>query len=196
MHIFVQIFFCFFPLHLCRTLLLSLLVHVSSSSAAQSFGDGEGAVPRARPPLISGSIFTVASKASGIVDGATASTQLSTLRAASRHLESGMLIICVNHIWGSNHRRLGSSKGVTVCGLGFGLSRVSGLGQGSTDRLAGLGLKLGSCCGAGCGDEALTCMCEFCASASALDIGSRCADEDLTTLHDSVCTTPFTRLHS
>ena len=57
-----------------------------------------GAVPRARPPLISGFIFAASKATSGVVDGATAPTQLSTLSAASRHLKSGMLIICVDHV--------------------------------------------------------------------------------------------------
>ena len=97
-HNFVQLLrFCESPLHPLVTRLLSLVLHVVSSlSAAQSFGDGEGVAPSARPRLISGSIFAVTSKAtSGVVDGATAPTQLSTLRAASRHLKSGILIICV-----------------------------------------------------------------------------------------------------
>ena len=93
------------------TLFFSSLEHVFLSLFfLHCFSDGAGAVPRARPPLISGSIFAVASKAtakatSGVVDGATASTQLSTLRAASRqHLESGTLIICVDHVgFETNH---------------------------------------------------------------------------------------------
>ena len=108
-HNFVQLLrFCESPLHPLVTRLLSLVLHVVSSlSAAQSFGDGEGVAPSARPRLISGSIFAVTSKASGVVDGATAPTHLNTLRAASRstatgrgnltgqHLKSGILIICV-----------------------------------------------------------------------------------------------------
>ena len=81
------------------TLFLSILVHVFSLlSSVQSFGVGAAAVPRARPPLISGFIFAASKATSGVVDGATAPTQLSTLSAASRHLKSGMLIICVDHV--------------------------------------------------------------------------------------------------
>ena len=118
-HIFLQIFLCFFvSRHLLLTLLFSLLVHRSSLRSVQS-SDGPRTVPRARPPLISGSIFAVASKAtSGVVDGATAPTQLSTLSAASRHLKSGMLIICVDHV-GFQMIGLGSTvwSGVWVSGL-------------------------------------------------------------------------------
>ena len=58
-HNFAQSFlFCFFPVHLLLTHFLSFLVHVFSSlSSAQSFRDGAGAVPRAWPSPISGSIF-------------------------------------------------------------------------------------------------------------------------------------------
>ena len=102
-HIFVQILsFRLSPLHFLLTIFFSSLLH----AFLQCFSDGAGAVPRARPPLISGSIFAVASKAaSGVVDGATASTQLSTLRAASRHLQSGMLIIW-GIMSGSNQHRI------------------------------------------------------------------------------------------
>ena len=99
------------------TRLLSLVLHVVSSlSAAQSFGDGEGVTPSARPRLISGSIFAVVtSKAtSGVVDGATVPTQLSTLRAASRHLKSGILIICVFRAHGFEPvRHAGQSMGIS-----------------------------------------------------------------------------------
>ena len=66
--------------HFFVTLFLSILVHVFLLlSSVQSFGVGAAAVPRARPPLISGFVFLAVSKAtSGVVDGATAPTQLST----------------------------------------------------------------------------------------------------------------------
>ena len=145
-HIFLQIFLCFFvSRHLFLTLLFSRLVHPprapssspsSSPSSLRSVqsSDGPGAVPRARPPLISGSIFAVASKAtSGVVDGATAPTQLSTLSADSRHVKSGMLIICVDHV------------GFQMIGLGSTVWSgvwVSGLGQARPDALMGCVLGL------------------------------------------------------
>ena len=95
--------FCFVPrCRPCRDLPRCPFLDCTSSSspsAAQSFGDGAaGAGPSARRPLISGSAFAVSTATSGVVDGAAAPTQLSTLRAASRHLLSGTLIICVDHV--------------------------------------------------------------------------------------------------
>ena len=80
------------PLHALLTLFRSFFLHVVlSMSAAQSSSDG--AVERARPLFISGagSIFT------GVADGAAALTRLSTLRAASRQAQYGILSICVDH---------------------------------------------------------------------------------------------------
>ena len=86
------------PLHALPTLFRSFFLHVLLSlSAAQSSGDG--AVVRALPLFIhgAGSIFT------GVADGAAAPTQLSTLRAASRHVRYGILIICACHVGSSDN---------------------------------------------------------------------------------------------
>ena len=57
--------------------------------------DGVGLVSSARPLLIS----EVSATMSRVADGSAAPTQLSTLRAASRHARYGSFI-CVDHVLG------------------------------------------------------------------------------------------------
>ena len=99
-HIFLHLWSPPGPLHLVWTLSLSSWVHTSVGFrviAGQSFNPKSmsSGASRARPLII----FSKATSAL-FVDGATASTQRSTLMAASRHLKSGKLIICVDK-WGS-----------------------------------------------------------------------------------------------
>ena len=62
-------------------------------AGAAEGANGDDAVVRALPLFIpdAGSIFT------GVADGAAALTRLSTLRAASRQAQYGILSICVDH---------------------------------------------------------------------------------------------------
>ena len=101
------------------TLIRSFFLHVFLSlSAAQSFGDGAGVVLSARRFLI----FVMST--SRVAGGATAPTQLSTVRGKSRHMKSGILVICVHiNVWG------------WIAGLGSRVrSRVSGFGSVEVQR--------------------------------------------------------------